>query len=227
MSRPVPTTLVERYHCAIYAIDMLGPQAFGDRAYLRAAWQAMQVLCAMKNEDGDPLHEAECDRIITNMSDLCDRALANEKDHNRTLWEKQRDFLVGTMRRVRRATTLDDPSHLHYFDAVKEIFDAEMKHEIFQVGYRLWQAIRTEIKEAISLTLFGDKPPHPSVLELQAALRRVVTALEFADVSGLSHYAVNKSPLHLSPQEEGRVLWEAVRTEIGKTVVMAEARLSA
>ncbi len=227
MSRPIPDKLIERYHCAIYAIDTLGPKANGDRAYIRAAWQAMQVLCAMKNEDGDPKHEAECDRIIANMGDLCAQALRHERDSNRPLWQKQRDFLIGTMRRVRRATTLDDPSHLHYYDAVKEIFDADMKHEKFQVGYRMWQAIRAEIKDAISLTLFGSQTPHAAVQELHAALRRVVTALEFADVSGLSHYEVNKSPLHLSAEEEGRVLWEAVRTEIGRTVVLAEARVSA
>lgn len=227
MSRPIPDKLVERYHTAIYAIDTLGPKANGDRAYMRAAWQALQVACAMKNEDGDAAHEAELDRLIANMNDLCAQAIRHETDSNRTFWQKQRDFLIGTMRRVRRATTLDDPSHLHYYDAVREIFDADMKHEKFQVGYRLWQALRTEIKDAISLTLVGNAPPHPSVLELHAALRRVITALELADITGLSHYAVEESPLHLSPEQEGRVLWEAVRTEIGKTVVMAEARASA
>lgn len=227
MSRPVPEKLVEKYHTAIYALDLLGPQAFGDRQYMRAAWQALLVLLAMKNESNDAQHEAECDRLTANMNDLCDQALRHEKDRNRTLWQKQRDFLLGTMRRIRRATTLDDPSHLHYFDAVREIFDADLRHEKFQVGYRLWQAIRTEIKDAISLTLIGSGPVHPTVQELHAALRRVVTALEFADVSGLSHYDPNKSPLHLSAEEEGRMLWEAVRHEIGKTVVMAEARVSA
>lgn len=223
--RPVPEKLVERYHCAIYAIDTLGPKANGDRAYIRAAWQAMLVLFAMKNEDGNVQHEAECDRIMANMNDLCAQALRHERDSNRTLWQKQRDFLIGTMRRVRRATTLDDPSHLHYYDAVKEIFDADLKHEKFQVGYRLWQSIRTEIKDAITLTLIGDAPPHPAVQELHTALRRVIAALEFADVSGLETYDITKTDT--SKEQEGRVLWEAVRTEIGRTVVMAEARVSA
>ena len=131
------------------------------------------------------------------------------------------------MRRVRRATTLDDPSHLHYYDAVKEIFDVDMKHEVFQCGYRLWQSIRTEIKEALSLTLVNSRPLHPEVEELHAAMRRVVTALETADVSGLLYYNPNKSALHLSKEEEGRILWEAVREEIGRTVVMSDARVAA
>ncbi len=226
MSRPVPERLVEKYHRAIWAIDLLGANAASDRWDLRNAWGQLHMACGMKNEDGDPRHEAEVDRLLENMSELVDRTLINEKDRNRADWEKQRDFLLGSLRRVRRATTLNEVDHLHFFSG-REIFDANLRHPEFQIGYRLWQGIRTELKEALSLTLYGDKPPHNTVRELHEAIRRIVYAMEYADVSKLNHYSAQKSPLHLSKEQEGRVLWDAVRTEIGKTVVMSESRMAA
>lgn len=223
MSRPIPARLERKFYLAIYAVDTLGPSAMA-RWSLRRSWQQLQLACAQHSDD--PQHGAQLEHMISSMGESIDAFLSkHEKDRNRQDWEKQRDFLVGTMRRVRRATTLDDTEHLHFYSGA-EIFDAKMQHAKFQVGYRLWQGIRTEMKEALSLTLFI-QPPHPVVQELHAAIRRIVTALEQADVSGLSYYDPNKSPLHLSPEQQGRMLWEAVREEIGKTVVMAESRVAA
>lgn len=224
MSRPIPDRLVDKYHRAVYAIDTLGVPAAAHRWALRTSWGQLCMCCAQ--EGTNPAQEVELDRMLGEMERSCDVILReHEKDRHRADWEKQRDFLVGTMRRVRRATTLDDTDHLHFFTG-REIFDANMNHPRFQCGYRLWQGIRTELKEALSLTLHK-QPVHPAVAELHAAIRRIVTALESASVAGLNHYDPDKSALHLSAEQQGRILWEAVREEIGRTVLMAEARVAA
>jgi hypothetical protein len=226
MSRPVPERLVEKYHRAIWAIDLMGPNAKGERWELRQMWSRLQLACAMRNDDNDAKHEAEVDRMLDAMNAEVDRVLVSEKDRNRLDWQKQRDFLLGSLRRVRRATTLNDTQHLHFFSGA-EIFDVDMRHQEFQIGYKLWQGVRTELKEAMSLTLYSTKPLHPAVRELHEAIRRIVYALEYADVTKLSHYNVNKSPLHLSKEQEGRVLFEAVREEIGRTIVLSESKAAA
>jgi hypothetical protein len=224
MSRPIADRLVEKYHRAVYALDPLGQAAAVHRWALRMSWS--QLCMALAQESNGPEHEAALDRMLAEMERSADVILRDhEKDRNRATWEKQRDFLVGSLRRVRKATTLDDTGHLHFFTG-QEIFDVTMTHPRFQCGYRLWQGIRTELKEALSLTLHI-QPVHPLVGELHAAIRRIVTALESASVEGLNHYDPMKSPLHLSTEQQGRMLWEAVREEIGKTVVMAEARVAA
>lgn len=224
MSRPIPERLIDKYHRAVYAIDTLGAPAAVHRWALRTSWGQ---LCLATSQPGDaPEHEAGLDRMLGEMERSCDIIIReHEKDRQRADWEKQRDFLVGTMRRVRRATSLDDVDHLHFFTG-REIFDANMTHPRFQCGYRLWQGIRTELKEALSLTLH-QQPVHPAVAELHAAIRRIVAALETASVEGLNHYDPTKSALHLSHEQQGRILWEAVRDEIGRTVLMAEARVAA
>lgn len=224
MSRPVPDRLVNKYHRAVYAIDLLGQQGAAHRWALRQSWS---MLClAMAQDSNGPEHEADLDRMLGEFERSVDVIIRDhEKDRNRAEWEKMRDFLVGSLRRVRRATTLDDTDHLHFFTG-REIFDAQMQHPRFQCGYRLWQGIRTELKEALSLTLHM-QPVHPAVAEIHAAIRRIVTALESASVAGLNHYDPTHSALHLSEEQQGRILWEAVRTEIGKTVLLAEARVAA
>jgi hypothetical protein len=71
------------------------------------------------------------------------------------------------------------------------------------------------------------QPVHPAVAEIHAAIRRIVTALESASIAGLNYYDPAQSALHLTSDQQGRILWEAVRTEIGKTVLLAEARVAA
>jgi hypothetical protein len=227
VSREIPDRLVQKYHHAVYAIDLLGTDAKQKRDALRSSWAYLQLQCAT-NTDGPQKasHEMFLDKLIAASTEAIDAFLAkHEKDKYRPDWQKQRDFLVGTMKRVRRATTLDDTDHLHFYGGA-EIFDAKMDHARFQVGYTLWQGIRTEMKTALSLTLYS-QPVHPAVAELHAAIRRIITALESADVSKLNCYDPSKSALHLSEEQQGRMLWEAVREEIGKTVVMAEARVAA
>lgn len=224
MSRPIPDRLVDKYHRAVYALDPLGTAASAHRWALRISWSQLCMACA-QNDIG-PQGEAELDRMLGTIEHSIDTILReHERDRNRPDWEKQRDFLCGALRRVRRATTVDDVDHLHFFTG-REIFDANLQHPRFQAGYKLWQGIRTEMKEALSLTLHK-QPVHPAVQELHTAIRRIVTALESASVDGLNHYDPLKSPLHLSQEQQGRILWEAVREEIGKTVLMAEARVAA
>ncbi len=223
--RHIPKQLVEKFYRAIYAIDMLGPGACGDRHYLRQAWQNLHVACNMRvNEEDFAAHEIEVDRMMRNMVELVERALGFEKDRERLMWQKQKDFLVGSLRRVRRATTLNDTDHLHFFN--RPPFAVDMQHPEFQVGYELWLGIRTELAEALNLGRMNDQE-HPIVAWILSGISRVVWAMEHADVSKLDHYDPNTSPLHISKEEQSRLLWEAVRNEIGALVVGAEGKHSA
>lgn len=224
--RKIPDRMVEKYHRAIFAIDMLGPGACGDRHYLRMAWQNVHVACNMRvNEEDFAAHDAEVERMITTMADLLDRALGYEKDKQRPLWQKQRDFLVGSLKRVRRATTLNDTEHLHFYRDM-EPFGVDLHHPEFQISYKLWQGVRVELGEALNLSMMHPQE-HPIVAWIHAAIRRVLWAMEHADVSKLDHYNPNNSPLHISKEDQARMLWEAVRSEIGATAVGAESKMVA
>ena len=226
LSRPIPQALVDKYHRAIFAIDLLGTGATGDRHFLRQQWQSMQLACAMATPDtGAADHEKQVDKVVAHVAELIDRALSYEKDRNRALWEKQRDFIVGSLRRVRRAARMADTGQLHFFNDM-EVFNVNMHHPVFQVAYSLWQGLRVELREAMSLAMLRD-PEHPAVMELITAIRRILYAMESADVSKLDHYTAKESPLHLSEEQQGAILWEAVREEIAGVVALAEKRVAA
>jgi len=219
--RPLPESVVELYHRAMWAIDLLGPAGEADRFALITIWRdASHVAANASGADGAMI----ADDIIRTLKDESERVIrAIEKDTQREIWEKQRDFLVGSLRRVRRTMQLNDVTHLHYYKKHDQAFSVDLHHPQFQVGYDLWQGCVVELKAAISLVIYSKKPLHMKVEYLVAQCRALIHALEGADLSGLMY---EKSPLHLSVEEEGRRLWEGVREHAAKVIAQSEARVS-
>jgi len=217
--RPMPAAVIEKYHRAIWAIDTLGPVAGGDRRALDELWRnAAHVAENASGADGGAIAAD----IIATLNDQCERVITEvEKDRERPTWQKQRDFLVGSLRRVRRTSALNDVEHLHFYRKSDQIFSVDMKHPDFRVGYDLWQGLVAETKAAITYALYDNNPCHPRVQYLLTECRKLIWALEAGDVSKLDMYT--HSPLHLSKEEHGRVLWEAVREHAAKVIAIAEA----
>jgi hypothetical protein len=217
--RPMPDAVVEKYHRAIWALDMLGPMGSNDRRGLDELWRnATHVAEHASGPDGGAIAAD----IISTLNDQCERVIREcEKDPERPMWEKQRDFLVGSLRRVRRAAMLNDIEHLHYYKKQDQVFSIDMKHPDFQVGYDLWQGLVVELKEAVTRSLYNNKPNHLRVEYLLTECRKLIWALEAGDVSKLNHY--ERSPLHLSKEEEGRILWEGVREHAAKVIAQSGA----
>jgi hypothetical protein len=219
--RPVPMATVEKYHCAMWALDVLGPTpgAGTERSLLDTLWK--NATLAAENASGPDGGKIATD-IIATLNSECERVLQQcEKDRERQVWEKQRDFLVGSLKRVRRAAALNDIEHLHYYKKQDTIFSVDMRHPNFQIGYDVWQGLVTELKESVTRALYSDKPPHARVEYLLGECRKLIWALEAGDVSKLEGYV--KSPLHLSKEEEGRVLWEGFREHAAKVLRTAGA----
>jgi hypothetical protein len=219
--RPLPESVVELYHRAVWAIDLLGPAGDADRFALWQIWRdASHVAANASGAEGGMIAED----IIRTLKDESEKVLrAIEKDGQREIWEKQRDFLVGTLRRVRRTMQLNDVTHLHYYKKHDAVFSVDLHHPDFQVGYDLWQGVVTELKAAITFVIYSPKPLHLKVEYIVGQMRKLIMALESADLSGLMY---EKSPLHLSKEEEGRMLWEAVREHAAKVIAQSEARIS-
>ena len=219
--RPIPEAIIEKYHRAIWAIDTLGPVAKDDRWKLRETWRLATHVAA--NASG-PEGGAIAEDLIQMLNAHCEKIIREcEKDGNRAIWEKQRDFLCGSLRRVRRAMQLNDIEHLHFYEKAAEIFNVETNHPTFQIGYHLWQGVREELKAAVTYTLYDNKPLHPKVEYLIAQTRAIIKALDTSDVTPLGTYDPTKSPLHLSPEQEGRILWDGVREHSSKVIAMGEA----
>ncbi len=219
-ARPIPDATIEKYHRAIWALDTMGPVAAPDRWALREIWtHATQVAANADGPDGGAIAAD----LIRTLNEQCERVLREcEKDPNRVLWEKQRDFLAGSLRRVRRACALQDVEHLHFYKKQAEVFNVDLKHPKFQVGYYLWQGIREELKAAVSYAIFSDKPLHPKVQRVVDSCRKIIRALEYADLEGFDFFDPRKSALDLSQEQQGELLWEAVRTEIARVTAAAE-----
>lgn len=219
-TRPIPDALIEKYYRAIWALDTLGPPASEDRWNLRAMWRDATLSVAQASgPDGGAIAED----IVRILNEQCERILREvEKDPNRAEWEKQRDFLVGSLRRIKRATALNDVDHLHFYKKNDQTFSVDLHHPVFQVGYWLWQGCVEELKAAVTFTVFRERPPHLRVDHLLTAIRRIIRGLEHYDMSGFPNY--QKSSLHLSKEQEGRVLWEALREEIARVIAQGEAR---
>jgi hypothetical protein len=211
--RPIPDQIVEKYHRAMWALDVLGPGAKDDRDAMREMWQnATSVAANASGPDG----AAIAADIIKVLNEQCEKILRQcEKDPHRPEWEKQRDFLVGSLRRVRRACVLNDTDHLHFYRKSNEVFNVDLQHPQFQVGYFLWQGIREELKAAVTFTVFRDRPLHLRVDYLVTQIRAIIRALEHNDLQGFDY---TKSALHLSKEQEGRIMWEAVRAQIAKVI---------
>jgi len=218
--RPIPDATIEKYHRALWALDVLGPMADMDRVALDELWRnATHVATNASGTDGGAIAAD----IIGVLNEQCERVIREaEKDRERQLWQKQRDFLVGTLRRIRRAAMLNDIEHLHYYKKHDMMFTVDTKHPQFQVGYDLWQGLCTELKMGVTYALYSDKPNHPRVEYLLTEFRNLIWALEAGDVSKLGGYDPEKSPLRLSKEQEGRMLWEAVREHAAKVIAQAE-----
>lgn len=221
-AREIPQATVEKYHRAMWAIDVLGPTAVGDRWALREMWQnATHVAANADGVDGAAIAQD----LIGVLNEQCERVIRQcEKDVNRAMWEKQRDFLVGSLRRVRRAAALGDTDHLHFYKKGNEVFNVDLKHEVFQIGYQLWQGLREEMKAAITLALYSERPNHVMVEYLLTSMRKIIRAMEYADLSGFEHFDPRDSKLHFSQEQQGQMLWEAVREEIARVIARTEAR---
>src|ERR1044071_6481254 len=90
--RPIPDAVVEKYHRAIWALDVLGPAAAMDRFALTTLWRdATHVAANASGVDGGTIAED----IIRTLNDQCEHVIqATEKDRERPMHEKQRDFIV-------------------------------------------------------------------------------------------------------------------------------------
>ncbi len=222
--RPIPDVIVEKYHRAIWALDVLGPAAGADRFAITDLWRnATHVAANASGIEGGAIAED----IIKTLNEQCERVIqAAEKDRERPMHEKQRDFLVGSLRRVRRAAMLNDIDHLHFYKKTDQLFSVDLKHPQFQIGYDLWQGLVTELKAAVTFSLYSSRKLHPRVDYLVTECRKLIKALEGADVSELNMYDPGNSPLHLSPEQEGRMLWEAVREHAAKVIAMSEGSVN-
>lgn len=224
MNREVSTSLVEKYHRAVWALDHLGLPAKPARQILTQNYLALMLHYGQSGEGPDA--EKALDDATGQVAAMCEQALRKEQDSNRLEWQKQRDFLVNAMRRVHYAMRANDIGMLHFFSPNNEIFSADV-HPVHKVGYKLWQGVRTELKEAISHAMLRPRELHPAVLYVVEAMRRIIRALEFADVTGFAYYSPDASPLHLSAEQQGRQLWEGVTEEIGETVKVSDAQARA
>lgn len=223
--RPIPEVVVEKYHRSMWALDVLGPAAKGDRDVLREMWQnATHVAANAAGVEGAAIAED----IIKHLNEQCERILQQcEKDPQRAEWEKQRDFLVGSLRRVRRACMLNDTDHLHFYRREAEVFNVDLQHPQFQVGYFLWQGIREELKSAVTFTIFRDRPLHLRVEYLVTQIRAIIRALEYADLEGFDAFNPQNSKLHFSKEQQGHLLWEAVREQIAKVIAQSGVKEAA
>ncbi len=220
-ARPIPELVVEKYHRAIWALDTLGPLGLVDRAALTEMWRYASFVAA--NADGPDGGRIAHD-IITTLSEQCEKVLgAVEKDTQRPEWQKQRDFLVGSMRRVRRACAMQDIEHLHFYKKDAEMFNVDLQgHPRMQIGYHLWQGIVREMKDAITYVVFRDRPLSKQVEATVQAMRKIIRALEYADLEGFS-FDPKQHAIHLSKEQEGEMMWVAIREEISRVVGVAEA----
>jgi hypothetical protein len=219
-ARPIPDATVEKYHRALWALDVLGPPAEMDRRAICEMWRnASHVASNASGPDGGAIAAD----IIGLLNQQCEQVIREvEKDRERPLWQKQKDFLIGSLRRIRRAAALNDVEHLHFYKKQDQVFSVDMQHPDFQIGYDLWHGLVTELKTAITHALYDDKPLHPRCEYVVGQMRKLIWALEAADVSQLDHYDPNSSPLHLSKEQQGRMLWEAVREHAAKVIQTSE-----
>jgi hypothetical protein len=97
-------------------------------------------------------------------------------------------------------------SVLHYYSPSNEDFHADLG-----IGYILWQAMRAELKQGITLANLSDDSHH-ELRQLGDAIRNVIAALEHGDHTRLPRY--EKSALDLSEEQHRQRLWEGVVTEL-------------
>lgn len=218
--RPIPDHTIAMYHRAIWSLDTLGPGADADRQALRDIWGHATVVAANASGQDGP---AIAQDLIRTLNEQCERVVREtEKDGNRPEWQKQRDFLLGSLRRVRRACAMNDVGHLHFYKRTNEPFNLDLhQHPTYQIGYHLWQGVVREMKDAISFAVYRDKPPpHLQVEWLMKRIRQVIKAIEFADLTGFEGY--KSSDIYVSQDLQAQVLWTAVRDEIALVIAQAE-----
>ncbi len=239
----------EQYHRAIWALDSAGWSRRADQYWLMQRWQHCAKLANWQGSDPE-FYSSEVDRLIE-VADECIRAC--EHDHDRPQWQKQRDYLLGVVKRCLFAANTRVPPHvprsflqrlwevfknarpdglsaaeasfladlaakLHYYSPSQEDFHADLG-----VGYYLWQGLRAELKQAITLAnLSGDD--HADVRDIADRIRTVIRALEHGDTEQLGHY--DRSALHLSDEQHRAKLWEGVVTELAWILRDYERRAS-
>ncbi len=95
---------------------------------------------------------------------------------------------------------------LHYYSPTGEDFHADLG-----IGYFLWQGLRAELKQGITLANISDDT-HPVVIALGNDLKNIIAALEHGDHTRLPRY--EKSAMALSDEQHRQLLWEGVVTEL-------------
>jgi hypothetical protein len=229
----------KQYYRAIWALDSAGFTQRVNQHWLMKRWDHCARISAMHGNDPD-LFGGEIQGLIDE-SERCIKVC--EKDHDRPEWEKQRDYLIGVVKRCIVAANTQQPPEaprsflqrmfayfkkdtqltggmsnqelsfmtdlagkLHYYMPFKEDFNADLG-----VGYFLWQGLRAELKQGITLANIAETA-HPDVVVTANRMRDVIRALEHGETDGLEHY--EKSKLNLSEEQHRKRLWEGVVTEL-------------
>jgi hypothetical protein len=232
------TDATDVFHRAIWALDSAGWERRADQGWLKLRWGHCARLANLQG--GDPaFYSGEVARLIE-VSEQCIKAC--EKDHHRSRWEMQRDFLLGVVRRCLFAANTKVPprvprnflqklwdkfragrpdgmtpeevsfladlcAKLHFFSPAAEDF-----HTDLGVAYYLWQGLRAELKEGITLANLSGPGDNPTVTDIADRIRGVIRALEHGDTDALPRY--DRSELHLSEEQHRQKLWEAVVVEL-------------
>lgn len=228
----------DTYYRAMWALDSAGFNRRADAMWLKMRWNHCARIANLQS--GDPgFYSAEVLRLIEN-AEQCIRAC--EKDHQRQRWEMQRDFLLGVVKRCLFAANTKVPPNvprgflarmfnafktqrpdgmspqevsfmatlagkLHWYAPQSEDFHADLG-----VGYFLWAALRSELKEGLTLCDLHGDADHRDVKDIATRMRNIIRALEHGETDGLDHF--DKSKLHLSDEQHREQLWAAVVIEL-------------
>ncbi len=228
----------ETYYRAMWALDSAGFNRRADAIWLKMRWGHCMRLANLQGCDPG-FYSSEVLRLIE-VADQCIRVC--EKDHQRTRWEMQRDFLLGVVKRCLFAANTKVPPRVPQ-SFMAQIFarfrasrpdgltpqevsfmadlaaklhwyhpEAEDFHADLGVGYFLWAGLRSELKEGITLADLSGDEDHRDVRDIADRMRNVIRALEHGETDGLEHY--DKSRLHLSEEQHRAKLWEGVCVEL-------------
>lgn len=226
----------EKYYRAIWALDSIGLDGKINQHSLRLRWQHLALLSSVPDIDQGLLSSE-----VRNLVSVSEAAISKfEKCDSRS--KAQRDYLLGVVYRCLKANRLKQPkvappgtmekffrlfrksalateltreeiaylnelcSILHYYSPSTENFHADLG-----IGYYLWQGIRTELKEGITLA-YLDGNESKKVSDVAESIRSIIAALEHNEPERLRHY--QKSQLHLSDMEYGKLLSEAIIKEM-------------
>lgn len=222
----------DKYHRAIWAADVLeGQSAANTRWDLVRHWDRF-VLACHADVDGSPSEAVQ--NLVNDLHNtreklehMCGASITKaEKYKGRKDFEKQRDFIVGSCRRVLHALKAVDTRGLHFYREEHELFtvnEQSLPDPVFGIGYYLWLGVRKELKMTLTLALYRNKDyERPMLRKLTQCIQGLLHAMEYGDPSKLEFYKPHKSPLHLSNEQDNKQLWEGVIYDLTKICELFE-----